>query len=178
MGRNCPDHWRQFHRTTGSTYIPYDNTPADRTKASCYNCAAKGHWGHECTAPRPTPLLGPILEPFTTGRVSDSQSDLMKDDKIRREKRNKKRFLITIGWADILRIRIRWNSALVIEWFKDDLWWPISSVTTENRQSCPGPLNLEAIFNFQVVALSMRIRYNSPVLGIIKTNPFRAVNRI
>jgi len=97
LGRNCPDHWRQFHRTTGSTYIPYDNTPADRTKASCYNCAAKGHWGHECTAPRPTPLLGPILEPFTTGRVSDSQSDLMKDDKIRREKRNKKRFLITIG---------------------------------------------------------------------------------
>jgi len=97
LGRNCPDHWRQFHRTTGSTYIPYDNTPADRTKASCYNCAAKGHWGHECTAPRPTPLLGPILEPFTTGRVSDSQSDLLKDDKIRREKRNKKRFLITIG---------------------------------------------------------------------------------
>ena len=97
MGRNCPDHWRQFHRTTGSTYIPYDNTPADRTKASCYNCAAKGHWGHECTSPRPTPLLGPILEPFTTGRVSDSQSDLLKDDKIRREKRNKKRFLITIG---------------------------------------------------------------------------------
>lgn len=91
LGRNCPDHWRQFHRTTGSTYIPYDNTPADRTKASCYNCAAKGHWGHECTAPRPTPLLGPILEPFTTGRVSDSQSDLLKDDKIRREKRNKKR---------------------------------------------------------------------------------------
>jgi len=91
LGRNCPDHWRQFHRTTGSTYIPYDNTPADRTKASCYNCAAKGHWGHECTAPRLTPLLGPILEPFTTGRVSDSQSDLLKDDKIRREKRNKKR---------------------------------------------------------------------------------------
>ena len=98
LGRNCPDHWRQFHRTTGSTYIPYDNTPADRTKASCYNCAGKGHWGHECTVARPTPLLGPILEPFTTGRVYDSQSDLLnQDDKIRREKRNKKRFLITIG---------------------------------------------------------------------------------
>ncbi|XP_064383897.1 zinc finger CCHC domain-containing protein 7-like isoform X2 [Halichondria panicea] len=52
----CPDQWRQFHNTNYShdeivTIHPRDQRTS--TKVFCFNCAAHGHYGFECTKTRP-----------------------------------------------------------------------------------------------------------------------------
>ena len=42
QGGKCPDHWRQFHRTTDENFQEPDNRKSSK-KPSCYNCSGD-HW--------------------------------------------------------------------------------------------------------------------------------------
>jgi len=85
LGRNCPDHWRQFHRTTSSKFVPFDNEPNPKA-ASCYNCGGQ-HYGHECTRERIS-THGPVLRPTVNKRLTEHQSQIFDESgKIRRETR-------------------------------------------------------------------------------------------
>ena len=42
QGEKCPDHWRQFHRTTDENFQEPDNRKSSK-KPSCYNCSGD-HW--------------------------------------------------------------------------------------------------------------------------------------
>lgn len=90
LGRNCPDHWRQFHRTTSSKFVPFDNTP-NKKSPSCYNCAG-AHYGHECTQTR-IESHGPVLRPYVTKRLTEHQSQIFDNssEKIRREQKGGKK---------------------------------------------------------------------------------------
>ncbi|XP_067297844.1 zinc finger CCHC domain-containing protein 7 [Pseudorasbora parva] len=49
----CPEIWRQYHLTTTSgTLLKSSDPEACRKPAYCYNCAKKGHFGHECSQRR------------------------------------------------------------------------------------------------------------------------------
>ncbi|KAK7929434.1 hypothetical protein WMY93_005829 [Mugilogobius chulae] len=50
---DCPEVWRQYHITIkkGPPVIHQENSRG-RTPAYCYNCAKKGHFGHECRMQR------------------------------------------------------------------------------------------------------------------------------
>ncbi|CAG5102413.1 Oidioi.mRNA.OKI2018_I69.chr1.g289.t1.cds [Oikopleura dioica] len=87
LGRNCPDHWRQFHRTTSSKFTPFDNS-ANAKVPSCYNCAGQ-HYGHECTRERIS-THGPVLKPTVTKRLTEHQSQIFDESgKIKRETRRR-----------------------------------------------------------------------------------------
>ncbi|XP_030003658.1 zinc finger CCHC domain-containing protein 7 [Sphaeramia orbicularis] len=49
----CPEIWRQYHLTI-KTGLPVMQLGEDkgRTPAYCYNCAKRGHFGHDCTRQR------------------------------------------------------------------------------------------------------------------------------
>ncbi|XP_005382943.1 PREDICTED: zinc finger CCHC domain-containing protein 7 [Chinchilla lanigera] len=49
----CPEIWRQYHLTTKPGPPKKPNTPSGQSAlVYCYNCAQKGHYGHECTERR------------------------------------------------------------------------------------------------------------------------------
>ncbi|XP_038569426.1 zinc finger CCHC domain-containing protein 7 [Micropterus salmoides] len=49
----CPEIWRQYHITTKTgTPMKQRGENPGRTTVYCYNCARKGHFGHECTRHR------------------------------------------------------------------------------------------------------------------------------
>ncbi|XP_020786227.2 zinc finger CCHC domain-containing protein 7 [Boleophthalmus pectinirostris] len=46
---DCPEVWRQYHITIkGGPPVIHQGNHQGRTPAYCYNCAKKGHFGHEC----------------------------------------------------------------------------------------------------------------------------------
>ncbi|XP_037531752.1 zinc finger CCHC domain-containing protein 7 [Nematolebias whitei] len=52
----CPDTWRQYHLTVSSE-VPFKprtvcSFKQKRTRAHCYNCSKRGHYGYECTMRR------------------------------------------------------------------------------------------------------------------------------
>lgn len=60
----CPEVWRQYHITiTPGSPVRLPKQPANKKKGYCYNCAQKGHHGHECTVKRMTPWTLPT-SPF------------------------------------------------------------------------------------------------------------------
>ncbi|XP_051013413.1 zinc finger CCHC domain-containing protein 7 [Acomys russatus] len=49
----CPEIWRQYHLTTKPGPPKKPKTPSRQSAlVYCYNCAQKGHYGHECTERR------------------------------------------------------------------------------------------------------------------------------
>ncbi|XP_062938350.1 zinc finger CCHC domain-containing protein 7 isoform X2 [Cynocephalus volans] len=57
----CPEIWRQYHLTTKPGPPKKPKTPSGQSAlVYCYNCAQKGHYGHECTEERM------FHEPFPT----------------------------------------------------------------------------------------------------------------
>ncbi|XP_069866117.1 zinc finger CCHC domain-containing protein 7 [Dipodomys merriami] len=49
----CPEIWRQYHLTTKPGPPKKPKTPSGQSAlVYCYNCAQKGHYGHECTERR------------------------------------------------------------------------------------------------------------------------------
>ncbi|XP_008586038.1 PREDICTED: zinc finger CCHC domain-containing protein 7 isoform X1 [Galeopterus variegatus] len=57
----CPEIWRQYHLTTKPGPPKKPKTPSGQSAlVYCYNCAQKGHYGHECTEDRM------FHEPFPT----------------------------------------------------------------------------------------------------------------
>ncbi|KAM6170053.1 zinc finger CCHC domain-containing protein 7 [Rhynchocyon petersi] len=49
----CPEIWRQYHLTTTPGPPKKPKTPSGQSAlVYCYNCAQKGHYGHECTERR------------------------------------------------------------------------------------------------------------------------------
>ncbi|XP_045152569.1 zinc finger CCHC domain-containing protein 7 isoform X2 [Echinops telfairi] len=49
----CPEIWRQYHLTTTPGPPKKPKTPSRPSAlVYCYNCAQKGHYGHECTEKR------------------------------------------------------------------------------------------------------------------------------
>ncbi|EHB15353.1 Zinc finger CCHC domain-containing protein 7, partial [Heterocephalus glaber] len=49
----CPEIWRQYHLTTKPGPPKKPKTPPGQSAlVYCYNCAQKGHYGHECTERR------------------------------------------------------------------------------------------------------------------------------
>ncbi|XP_075416273.1 zinc finger CCHC domain-containing protein 7 isoform X1 [Tenrec ecaudatus] len=49
----CPEIWRQYHLTTTPGPPKKPKTPSRQSAlVYCYNCAQKGHYGHECTEER------------------------------------------------------------------------------------------------------------------------------
>ncbi|XP_007643483.1 zinc finger CCHC domain-containing protein 7 [Cricetulus griseus] len=49
----CPEIWRQYHLTTKPGPPKKPKTPSGQSAlVYCYNCARKGHYGHECTERR------------------------------------------------------------------------------------------------------------------------------
>ncbi|NWU96675.1 ZCHC7 protein, partial [Upupa epops] len=49
----CPEIWRQYHLTTKPGPIKAPSTHPRRTATVyCYNCAQRGHFGHECSEKR------------------------------------------------------------------------------------------------------------------------------
>uniref|UniRef100_A0A8D2DAQ1 Zinc finger CCHC domain-containing protein 7 n=1 Tax=Sciurus vulgaris TaxID=55149 RepID=A0A8D2DAQ1_SCIVU len=49
----CPEIWRQYHLTTKPGPPQKPKTPSGQSAlVYCYNCAQKGHYGHECTERR------------------------------------------------------------------------------------------------------------------------------
>ncbi|XP_032228443.1 zinc finger CCHC domain-containing protein 7 isoform X2 [Nematostella vectensis] len=56
LQNDCPDLWRQYHRTTqvGRIVQPTEDEDTDRP-VYCYNCAKEGHYGYECSQDRMDP---------------------------------------------------------------------------------------------------------------------------
>ncbi|XP_076327115.1 uncharacterized protein LOC143234009 [Tachypleus tridentatus] len=49
LRNECPDLWRRFHATiTAGAPVKGTCKIKNRKKVYCYNCAKKGHYGHEC----------------------------------------------------------------------------------------------------------------------------------
>uniref|UniRef100_A0A5F9CLA7 Zinc finger CCHC domain-containing protein 7 n=1 Tax=Oryctolagus cuniculus TaxID=9986 RepID=A0A5F9CLA7_RABIT len=49
----CPEIWRQYHLTIKPGPPKKPKTPSGQSaRVYCYNCAQKGHYGHECTERR------------------------------------------------------------------------------------------------------------------------------
>ncbi|XP_077999253.1 zinc finger CCHC domain-containing protein 7-like [Glandiceps talaboti] len=62
LTKDCPDRWRQFHATTNANMIKSILLPTNK-RVFCYNCAKKGHFGHECVKNRMEKQLVPTI-PF------------------------------------------------------------------------------------------------------------------
>uniref|UniRef100_A0A672IY73 Zinc finger CCHC domain-containing protein 7 n=1 Tax=Salarias fasciatus TaxID=181472 RepID=A0A672IY73_SALFA len=52
LSDTCPDVWRQYHLTAPLRPRTVKNVQPRRFCAHCYNCAKRGHYGHECTLKR------------------------------------------------------------------------------------------------------------------------------
>ncbi|KAJ3614298.1 hypothetical protein NHX12_017872 [Muraenolepis orangiensis] len=81
----CPEIWRQYHATTspGPPQPPTAEPPVDgEAPVYCYNCASKGHYGHECLKPRMCPTLPNT--PFIN--YYDTQRDLERREQLARRK--------------------------------------------------------------------------------------------
>ncbi|XP_065834343.1 zinc finger CCHC domain-containing protein 7-like [Oscarella lobularis] len=59
--RVCPDLWRQFHNTTSWDELALKECSSEMRISYCYNCAKKGHVGHECPKPRMEHAFPPTL---------------------------------------------------------------------------------------------------------------------
>ncbi|NXF39764.1 ZCHC7 protein, partial [Nyctibius bracteatus] len=80
----CPEIWRQYHLTTKPGPIQAASSHSGRSAlAYCYNCAGKGHFGHECPEKRMRGSAFPT-SPF----ISHYDNE---DDIRRRENRVKKK---------------------------------------------------------------------------------------
>lgn len=63
-GQNrCPETWRQYHKTVSISGPIQPMTLGKRKQQSCYNCASKKHYGHECGKERMSHYLR-VNSPF------------------------------------------------------------------------------------------------------------------
>ncbi|XP_013786880.1 zinc finger CCHC domain-containing protein 7-like [Limulus polyphemus] len=74
LRNECPDLWRRFHATiVPGTPVKGTCKTKNRKNVYCYNCAKKGHYGHECQQQRFDPHNFPTW-PFVISYLDPSVS--------------------------------------------------------------------------------------------------------
>lgn len=92
---NCPDMWRQYHLTTFA--VTNDILRGRRTENNrkfCYNCAAKGHFGHECPRERIdrfTQPVNPFISKYDKNQLNVSKNRIKTNADAREKKEEWKR---------------------------------------------------------------------------------------
>ncbi|XP_062985158.1 zinc finger CCHC domain-containing protein 7 [Elgaria multicarinata webbii] len=70
----CPEIWRQYHLTTGPGPLKKAPSYSEHSPSVyCYNCAEKGHYGHECSEKR---MFGGTFPTFPFVYYYDNEYDI------------------------------------------------------------------------------------------------------